>query len=162
MGQAGGSSYYPPCQLWMEPAEDYGTFCKATMEAAPIRTHFHPLCFFLPTNKHSFVPPLPAWPTHQAENQADTWSPRAALSKLNPPPPSARERKQRLRNVEIIKGELSRRPRPTVGSKKARHISESELIKIMRVKRCFLPSPPPPPSSLSPLSKCCKQPSPSQ
>lgn len=46
VGQAGGGSHYPPCQLWMELAEDYGTFCKATMGALRIRTHFHPLCFF--------------------------------------------------------------------------------------------------------------------
>lgn len=46
VGQAGGGSHYPPCQLWMELAEDYGTFCKATMGALRIHTHFHPLCFF--------------------------------------------------------------------------------------------------------------------
>lgn len=45
-GGTGGGSHYPPCQLWMELAEDYGTFCKATMGASRIRTHFHPLCFF--------------------------------------------------------------------------------------------------------------------
>lgn len=65
VGKAGGSSYYPSCQLWMEPARDYDTFCRATMEAAAFHTHFHLLqvFFFLfspsPSNKQSFVL---AWP----------------------------------------------------------------------------------------------------
>lgn len=89
MGQAGGGSYYPPCQLWLEPAEDYGTFCKATMEAAPIRTHFHPRLLFPPSNKHSFVL-AGCLAAHQAEKQADTWSPRSVLSQLNAPPSEQR------------------------------------------------------------------------
>lgn len=78
-GQAGGGSHYPPCQLWMEPTEDYGTFCKATMGATRIRTHFHPLCFFPPSNKRSFV-----HAAGLAIYQADTWSPSP---KELPPPP---------------------------------------------------------------------------
>ncbi|CAB1424990.1 unnamed protein product [Pleuronectes platessa] len=92
VGQAGGSSYYPPCQLWMEPAGDYGTFCKATMEAVPIRTHFHPLCF-LRCRTNTALSSLPRLATYQAQNQADTWSPGAALSKLNTPPLEARNRR---------------------------------------------------------------------
>lgn len=76
-GQAGGGSHYPPCQLWMEPTEDYGTFCKATMGATRIRTHFHPLRFFPPSNKRSFV-----HAAGLAIYQADTWSP----SPKEPPP----------------------------------------------------------------------------
>lgn len=76
-GQAGGGSHYPPCQLWMEPTEDYGTFCKATMGATRIRTHFHPFGFFPPSNKRSFV-----HAAGLATYQADTWSP----SPKEPPP----------------------------------------------------------------------------
>lgn len=121
---------------WSLP-RDYGTFCKATMEVAALRTHFHPLRLFVASIQQTLLCPC------LATYQADTWSPRGALSKLNTPPSMlARKKKKHPHNVKIIKSGASMLASAD-SRKKTRHISESKLIKIMRVMRCFLPFPPP-------------------
>lgn len=76
---------------WSLPG-DYGTFCKATMETAAFRTHFHPLS--PPSNKHSFVP---AWPlTRRTPGVPEVPSSAKHLG--------GERKKMLLYNAKIIKG----------------------------------------------------------
>lgn len=133
------------------------------MEEALLRTHFHPLCFFL-RRTNTALSSLPAWPlTRQTPGVLEVPS-------LNwtPIPQCKKNKNGLLYNVEIIKGELSRRPQPTVGRKQDISRNQSSL-KSWGWRDASSPSSsssssfsPPTPSSLSPLSKCCKQQTPSQ